>query len=192
MKKLISCLLALLLFVCMFADMTQAENALLESGYAVDNNGFCITTGEFFEALSALLTDSSSEFYSGVEVLIVNGQTTQEIRSVLFYGVDTSYMVCTSKAGKDDFPKDDEPFDLITIIGDMSTDLNRLGMTTVATAVLHMTNKDAKGWQGAKDLLLELVNNAERWVQKGKMEYMYSNLYGTMYAIAVREIAAYK
>ena len=165
---------------------------MLESGYAVDNNGFCITTGEFYEALSALLTDSSSEFYTGVEVQVVSGQTTPEIRSVVFSDFGLSYMVSTSYAGKDSFPKDNEPFNLITVIGDLSTDLNRLGMMTVSGAVLHMTNKDAKGWKAASDFSLELIDKAETWVKKGKLEYMYSNISGTTYALAVREIAAYK
>ncbi len=192
MKKLVSCLLALLLSVCMFADMTCADNALIESGYAVDENGFCITTGEFFESLYALLTDKSSEFYTGVEVHVANGQTTPEIRSVVFSDFDISYMVTTSSAGKDNFPKDDEPFDMIMIIGDLSTDVGRLGMMTVSGAVIHMTNKDANGWKAASDLSLELIDKAEKWVQKGKLEYMYSNITGTTYALAVREIAAYK
>ena len=165
---------------------------LPQSGYAIDENGFCITTGELFDGLKALLTDNGSEFYSGVDVMIVNGDTTKEIRSVLFDGVNTAYMVSTIMEGKDDFPQDNEPFTLITVIGDLSTDLNRLGMTTVVTAIFHMTYPDANGFQEASDLFLELIQNEGKWVQKGKMEYMYSNLTGTIYAVAIREIAAYR
>ena len=165
---------------------------LPQSGYAIDENGFCITTGELFDGLKALLTDNGSEFYSGVDVMIVNGDTTKEIRSVLFDGVNTAYMVSTIMEGKDDFPQDNEPFTLITVIGDLSTDLNRLGMTTVVTAVFHMTYPDANGFQEASNLFLELIQNEGKWVQKGKMEYMYSNLTGTIYAVAIREIAAYR
>ncbi len=180
------------LSVSAFAEAAKEEPEFPESGCAIDEDGICITAGEFYELLETMLTDEDSPAYSGVEVTIARGESSPEIRNVNFKGIKATYMFAASWKEKEDFPTDDEPFTLITVMGDMSDDFNRLGMVTASTALLYLTDPDVTDLNSALDFLLELLDAEGDWIQIGAMEYSFSSLVADTYILAVREIEPYK
>lgn len=168
-----------------------SETDIPEAGYAVDENGFCITTGEFFDALETLLTAPNSQFNPGFEVKIENGEKSPEIRTITLTKYDTHYFVNTSMAGGESYPADDEPFTMVMTNATLSTDDQTNGLIMVESAILYLINPEADSFTNAWNFLSEIMGSAGTWVQKGTMEYQYANISGDIYAVVARAASAY-
>ena len=200
MKKILSSVLLVVIllnsFVCANAAADSSDSELPPSGYAVDRNGFSVTAGEFFDELYTLLTTSGSEFCPGEGVISYSrGTEAEEIRFVDFKDLDATYMIGMSSADKDGFPSDDDPFTLITLMADVTTERNLLAAAAVSTAMFYLTSKDIDDFQDGIDFLIELMQNDEEWIQKGAIEYSITkmDMPGSEHIlIGIREIAAYK
>ena len=194
MKKLISLTLLLLFLLSpVYADALaeEAEESTLPApGICVDEEGFCVSVGEFFDMLETLLTEDASPFFPGSTVSITRGNASPEIRIVSVPPSD-KLVLSASEAGRDAFPSDEESFTLLVAMGPMDSDTNFLGMTVTATSMLYLCYPEVTDFSEALHLLSTLIENAGIWVQDGAMEYQFAALGDGNVIFAIREIAPY-
>ncbi len=194
MKRLIS-LTLLLVFLLLPVRLTAfagelEETALPEPGICVDEEGFCLSVGEFYEMFETLLREEASPFFPGSTVSITRGNASPEIR-VVSVPPSAKLVLSASEAGRDMFPSDEEGFTLLVAMGPMDSDTNFLGMTVTAASMLYLCCPDVTGFPEALHRLSTLIENAGIWVQEGAMEYQFAALGDGNVIFAIREIAPY-
>lgn len=194
MKKLLSLtilLVFLLSYSCPTAFAEEAEEFALPSpGCCVDEEGFCVNVGEFYEMFETLLCEEDSPFFPGSAVSITRGNASPEIR-VVSVPPSAKLVLSASAAGQDAFPSDEEDFTLLFAMGPMDSDTNFLGMTVTATSMLYLCYPKITDFSEALHLLSVLIENAGTWVQEGAIEYQFAVVGEGNVAFAIREIAAY-
>lgn len=168
---------------------------------ATNVGGYCVTVGEFYSELEALLTKEGSSFRlldistgDPYPILFMNSTETEEIRWVS-YDIDGEYPACSISAilkGHEGFPGDDERFDNVIAYSTLSTYDDFRCFATVASAIIYLTQPDINDFAEAYDYFSDLMEYDGDWKIDAALEYNYANATGDIYTFCVRERAPYK
>ncbi len=192
MKRTIAFLLVLILCFSLSAVSFGAGHTVPAAGSFADRDGFCVSAGEYFSALVDLLSASDSPFDIGSDVMLLNGSTTPEIKSLLIESASAPLQVSALRKDPEGFSDGNEPFEMLMIIGVLDEDENREAFSYSAAAAAYLMNREISDYSAALDFLEELVEQEGTWVRIDPLEYQFSQISGDYYAFVVREIAAYQ
>ena len=192
MKRTIAFLLVLILCFSLSAVSFGAGHTVPAAGSFADRDGFCVSAGEYFSALVDLLSASDSPFDIGSDVMLLNGSTTPEIKSLLVESASAPLQVSALRKDPEGFSDGNEPFEMLMIIGVLDEDENMEAFSYSAAAAAYLMNREISDYSAALDFLEELVEQEGTWVRIDPLEYQFSQISGDYYAFVVREIAAYQ
>lgn len=203
MKRFVSLFLVVLLLASFGAlpafAAAETETALIEAGFCADENGFCVTSGAFFETLEALMNREDFRAATGVEgeISVIPGNASPEIR-VMTVPPSSPVIVSSSLKGQEEFPTDEQPFTLVAAMGTLSSQRDYHGLALIVSAILYLTNGELDDAPAALQALNELVEKPDVWESCGALEYQFTilsggstGMSGDTFIFAVREAAAY-
>ena len=156
-------------------------------GAAVNENGFRVTVGVFFEMLEELLTNVSSDFYPNGHVVPGREETMRTYTVPNF-----STPICAFAAQKDGPASigDESSFTIASMVALPQNGDNIAGLLCANAAFLYLTNPELETLEDAGRFWADLAKDGERWTQAGAMEYHMSIESGII-MLTVREIAPY-